>query len=88
MIRQGSLAPSKSCNREELHIRPVSFNLYILLLLHKVKNIAYSLKYKGQPILKALIFKDIALFQSYRDLKIAKQRIIFVLLEIHRNFVA
>ena len=67
MIRQGSLAPSKSCNREELHIRPVSFNLYILLLLHKVKNIAYSLKYKGQPILKALIFKDRTLFLLYGD---------------------
>ena len=58
------------------------------MLLYKVKNIAYSLKYKGHPILKALISKDIALFQSYRDLKIAKQRIIFVLLEVHRNFVA
>lgn len=41
--------------------------------MHRVKNIAYSLKYKEQPILKALISKDIALFQSYRDLKIAKQ---------------
>ena len=58
------------------------------MLLYKVKNIAYSLKYKGQPILKALISKDIALFQSYRDIKFAKQRIIFVLLEVHRNFVA
>ena len=34
MIRQGSLATSKSCNREELHIRCfLYFNLYILLLL-------------------------------------------------------
>ena len=32
------------------------FNLCILLLLLKVKNVAYSKKYAGQPILKALIF--------------------------------
>ena len=33
------------------------FNFCILLFLLQVKNVAYSLTYTGQPILKALTFK-------------------------------
>ena len=36
---------------------------------------------------KALTFKAITLFHSYRDKKIAEQKITFVLLEVYRNIV-
>ena len=48
----------------------LTFNLCILLLLLQVKNIAYSLKHTGEPILKALTFNGITLFHSYRDKKL------------------
>ena len=44
-------------------------------LLKKEKKVAYSLKHKGQPILKTLIFKDIMLFYSYRDKNSCKTEI-------------
>ena len=57
------------CNQEEqiwLHVRCVFFyfNLCILLLLLQVKNVAYSLKYTGEPILEALTFKGITHLHS------------------------
>ena len=44
------------------------------MLLLQVKNVAYSLKYTGEPILKALTFKGITLFHSYRDKTVAEHR--------------
>ena len=46
------------------------FNLCILLLLLQVEHVACSLKYTGWPILKALTFKGVTLFHSYRDEKL------------------
>ena len=43
------------------------FSLCSLLPLLQVQNVAYSLKDTGQPVLKALTFKDITLFHSNRD---------------------
>ena len=43
------------------------FNFYILLL--SVKNVAYSLEYTGQPILKTLS-KGMTLFHLHRDKKL------------------
>ena len=40
-------------------------NLCLLLLCYK--NVAYSLKYTGEPILRALTSKGVALFHSHRQ---------------------
>ena len=48
----------------------VYFTLCIQLLLLRVKNVAYSLKYTGQPALKVLTFKGITLFHSRRAKKL------------------
>ena len=39
----------------------------ILLLSLQVKNVAYSLKYTGEPMLKALTLEGVALFHSYGE---------------------
>ena len=43
-----------------------SFNFYFLLLLLQVNNVVHSLKYTGEPVLNALLIKDITFFRSYR----------------------
>ena len=39
------------------------------LVINLLKNVAYSLKYTGLFIFKALASKDITLFRSHRDKK-------------------
>ena len=47
-----------------------SFNLCILLLSLQVKNVAYGLRQTGRLVVKALTFKCMALFHSYRARKL------------------
>lgn len=59
-----------------------SYYIYFLLcplyyIAFTSKNIAYILKYTGQPILKLLTFKDITLMHSYRDTNCKKLRTSF-----------
>ena len=82
-----ALAHVEGSHREEeirLHIGVwlncfFDFNLSILLLLLKVKNIVYSLKYTRQAILKPQTFPFI-----YRW-KVAEQRIILTFLMVYWN---
>ena len=62
-----------SCDRKKqisLHIGSVSFTLTFVHYCFCYKNVAYSRKYTGEPILKALTFKSITIFHSYRDKKL------------------
>ena len=77
-----------------LHVRSVPFRLnltltFVLWHLYLVilavyllqKDAAYRLKYRVQPIFKAMIFESI----TFLDKKVAEQRITSVLLEVDRN---
>lgn len=57
------------------------------MLLLCIKNDTHSLKYMGEPILKALIFKCITLFTSYRNKKRWKRVNTIFFLEIYRIIV-
>ena len=51
------------------------------------KNVASSLKYTGESILKALTFKGMTPFHSYREKKLQNRDYNFVLVEVYRNIV-
>ena len=68
----------------KINLTPYKIISFILtFVFYCVKNIAYSLKYTGEPILKALTFKGVTLFHSYRDEKL-QNREQFLVLEIYR----
>ena len=57
--------------------------LVMLALYFLWKNVAYSLKYTGQPILMVLTFKSSFIWRE----KVAEQKITFALLEVYRNIM-
>ena len=66
--------------------KPPQYCKVISLQLKKEKkNVACSLKCTGEPIFKTLTFKSVAFSHSYRDKKVAEQRITFVMLGVYRN---
>lgn len=69
-----------------LHTGSLALTVTVALpfVINLLKNVAYSLKYTGLFIFKALASKDITLFHSHRD-KSTGKRLTFVLLEIYRN---
>ena len=61
----------------------VLWHLYLVILAVYLlqKDAAYRLKYRVQPIFKAMIFESI----TFLDKKVAEQRITSVLLEVDRK---